>query len=100
MTKMMVVCVGDENTRFDREYYATQHLALAMECWGQYGLEAAEAFYPAGNGDGWLSIGVYRFREASDIDVALASPETELVMADVKKFTDATVVMRSLFSPL
>ena len=100
MTKMIVVCAGDRNTRFDRDYYATKHLALAMECWEQYGLEAAEAFYPAGEGDGWVSIGIYRFREPGNVDVALASPETARVMADVKNFTDTTVVMRSIFSPL
>lgn len=99
MTKMIVVCAGDSDTRFDRDYYATRHLALAKECWGRYGLEAAEAFYPAGDGDGWLSIGIYRFRQDSDIEAALAAPETERVMADVKNFTDATVVMRSIFTP-
>ena len=97
---MIVVCAGDRNMRFDREYYATKHLALAKECWGKYGLEAAEAFYPAGDGDGWMSIGIYRFGEASNIEVALASPETERVMADVKNFTDTSIVIRSIFSPL
>ena len=100
MTKMTVVCAGEAGTRFDREYYATKHLALALECWGRYGLEGVDAFYPAGDGDGWLSIGVYRFREPGDIDVALAAPETERVMADVRNFTDATIVMRSVFSPM
>ena len=100
MTKMIVLCAGDSNTRFNREYYATKHLALARECWNQYGLEAAEAFYPASEGDGWVSIGVYRFRELGDIDVALASPETPRIMADVKNFTDATTFVRSIFSPL
>lgn len=100
MTKMIVVCAGDKNTRFDRDYYATQHFALAIECWGPYGLLAVDAFYPVGDGDGWVSIGVYRFREAGDIDVALAAPETARVMADVKNFTDTSNVMRSIFLPL
>ena len=100
MTKMIVVCAGDRETRFDRNYYATEHLALARECWGPYGLEEVDAFYPVGEGDGWLSIGVYRFREPGDVDAALAAPETARVMADVKNFTDATVVMRSLFTPM
>lgn len=99
MTKMIVVCAGAADARFDREYYANTHLALAMECWGRYGLVTAEAFYPAGSGDGWLSIGVYRFRTPADVDAALSAPETERVMADVKNFTDAAVVMRSFFEP-
>lgn len=99
-TKMIVVCAGDGHTRFDREYYATKHLALTMECWGPYGLQDARAFFPAGDGDGWVSIGVYRFRSRADMDAALAAPETERVMADVKNFTDTTDVQRSVFSPL
>lgn len=100
MAKMIVVCQGDENTRFDRNYYATTHLALAMQCWGPYGLEAVDAFYPVGDGDGWMSIGVYRFRERADIAAALASPETARVMADVKNFTDTSSVVRSIFDPM
>ena len=100
MTRMIVVCAGNASTRFDRDYYANRHLALTSECWAPYGLEAAEAFYPAGAGDGWLSIGVYRFRDRSGVDAALAAPETERVMADVPNFTDATLIMRSMFDPL
>lgn len=97
---MLVVCAGDSGTRFDKDYYATKHLALARECWGRYGLLGVEAFYPVGDGDGWVSVGVYRFAEPGDVEVALNSPETERVMADVKNFTDTTVVMRSMFDPL
>lgn len=100
MTEMMVVCAGDKNTRFDRDHYSNKHLALAMECWGPYGLKSAEAFYPDGDGRGWLSIGVYRFENPEDVKRALAAPETERVMADVKHFTDATVILRSRFLPL
>jgi K+ transporter len=46
---------------------------------------------------GWVSIGVYRFAQPGDVDRALDSPETERVMADVKNFTDTTVVLRSVF---
>ncbi len=100
MIKMIVVCAGDATASFDREYYNTQHLALAMECWGKYGLEEVEAFYPVGQGDGWISIGVYRFRNQAAMDAALSSPETERVMADVRHFTDTKNVQRSVFSPL
>ena len=41
-----------------------------------------------------------RFREAGDIDVALAAPETEPVMADPKNVTNTFAVTRSIFSPL
>ena len=41
---MMVVCVGDETHRFDRDYYTHTHLPLALACWQDYGLISAEAF--------------------------------------------------------
>ena len=100
MTKMLVVCKGDENTRFDRDYYTTKHFALTRECWGKYGLLAVDAFFPASDGDGWVSIGVYRFPSEKEMQAALGSPETERVMADVKHFTDATDIERSVFAPL
>jgi len=45
MIKMIVACLGDATTRFDRDYYVRRHLPLTMDCWGRYGLEAAEAFF-------------------------------------------------------
>lgn len=100
MTKMIVVTVGDKDTRFDREYYSSRHLALALQCWGPYGLETADAFYPVDEAHGWLAIGIYGFGTPQQMDAALASPETERIMSDVKHFTDATTVIRSVFSPL
>ena len=99
MVKLMVACLGDATTRFDRAYYVEKHLPLTLECWGPYGLEAAEAFFPAGPGDGWVSLGVYRFRNHAAIDAALGSRETERVMDDVPNFTDAKVT-RSLLTSL
>jgi hypothetical protein len=70
-----------------------------MECWGRYGFQAVEDFYPVGDGDGWVSVGVYRFSEPSDVERALDSPGIDRVMADVKNFTDTTDVRRSVFDP-
>lgn len=99
MVKMLVACLGDAATRFDRAYYVERHLPLTLECWGPYGLAAAEAFFPAGAGDGWVLLGVYRFRDKAAVEAALGSPGTERAMADVGNFTDAEVT-RSLFLPL
>ena len=38
-----------------------------------------------------VSVGIYNFRDEAAIRAALASPETETVMADVPHFTDASV---------
>ena len=99
MVKMIVACLGGPNTRLDRTYYVNQHLPLARECWGPHGLLDVEAFFPAGRGDGWVSLGIYRFRDRAAMDAALASAETKRVMDDVSNFTDAEVA-RSLFTPL
>ena len=99
MIKLMVACLGDGTTRFDRDYYVRKHLPLALECWGPHGLEAVEAFFPTGAGDGWVSLGIYRFRDRAAVDAALGSAETGRVMAEVPNFTDAKVA-RSLFTPL
>ncbi|MBB4004616.1 quinol monooxygenase YgiN [Aurantimonas endophytica] len=46
-----------------------------------------------------VSVGIYRFRDEAALHAALASAETEAVMADVPRFTDATV-SRSIATPL
>jgi len=99
MTKMMVVCTGDAGVRFDRDYYANQHFRLAKACWEEHGLQSAEAFFPYAETSQWISIGVYTFASEQGVHDALASPKTQQVMDDVKNFTDATVVLRSLFQP-
>lgn len=98
MTKMMVVCTGGPDTRFDRDYYANQHFKVAKACWAEHGLLTAEAFFPYADDGNWLSIGVYTFASEHGVLDALASAKTQQVMEDVKNFTDATVVLRSLFT--
>lgn len=96
---MIVVCIGDKNNHFDRDYYVNTHIPLALECWKSYGLISAEAFYPAAKLSGWLSIGVYTFKKPEDVNRALESIETEKIMADVTHFTDASTIIRSHFTP-
>ena len=100
MTKMLVTCNGEPGTRMDRDYYANTHIPLAMELWGRHGLEEATAFFPADDGNGVLSIGIYRFRDTAAMEAALAAPETARIMADVKNFTDSTVIERSIWAPM
>jgi uncharacterized protein (TIGR02118 family) len=97
MTKMMVVCAGGADVWFDRDYYANEHLQIAKACWEEHGLQSAEAFFPYSDSSDWVSIGVYTFSSEEGVHAALASPNMQQVMDDVKNFTDATVVLRSLF---
>ena len=89
MTIMYVTYTGDAETRFDRDYYVANHLPLVMESWGKHGLLSAAAFFPADSGAGTIAICECRFRDEAALQAALASPESEPVMADVASFTDA-----------
>ena len=94
---MIVTCSG--GTYFDREYYVDVHLPLALACWQRHGLESVAAFFPRDADAVDVSVGIYRFRDEAALHAALASAETAAVMADVPRFTDATV-SRSIGTPL
>ena len=94
---LIVTCSG--GTYFDRDHYVDVHLPLALACWQQYGLESASAFFPRDADAADVSVGIYRFRDEDALHAALASAETEAVMADVPRFTDATV-SRAVGTPL
>ena len=89
MTMLFVTYPGDASTRFDRDYYVGTHLPLVLEAWGPYGMETAAAFFPDGDGAGTIAVCVCGFRDEASINAAIAAPQTERVMADVKNFTDA-----------
>lgn len=91
MTNAIMIATCSGGSFFDRDYYVDVHLPLALECWRQYGLESASAFFPRDTDAPDVSIGIYTFRNKAAIHAALASCETETVMADVPRFTDANV---------
>lgn len=86
---MIVTCSG--GTYFDRDHYVDVHLPLALACWRRHGLESAAAFFPRDADAADISVGIYRFRDEASLRAALASAETDAVMADVPRFTDASV---------
>ncbi|WP_312142667.1 EthD family reductase [Pantoea septica] len=81
---------GDPQSRFDRDYYVSEHLPLVMKAWQQYGLLSATAFFPAVRQAGTVAICECRFRDEKAMEAAFSSPETPEVMADVARFTDIT----------
>jgi uncharacterized protein (TIGR02118 family) len=94
---LIVTCSG--GAYFDRDHYVEVHLPLALAYWQQHGLESASAIFPRDAKAEDVSVGIYRFRDVDALHAALASAETEAVMADVSRFTDATV-SRILGTPL
>lgn len=89
MTTVYVTYAGDAVTRFDRDYYVQQHLPLVQATWGPHGLLSTAAFFPVGSGAGTIAVCVCVFRDEAAVQAALAAPNTPLVMADVRQFTDA-----------
>lgn len=81
---------GDPQSRFDRDYYVSEHLPLVMKAWHEHGLLSAIAFFPAVRQAGTLAICECRFRDEKAMESALSSPEMPEVMADVARFTDIT----------
>lgn len=94
---MIVTCSG--GTYFDRDYYVDVHLPLALASWQKHGLESAAAFFPRDADSVDVSVGIYRFRDETALHAALASAETDAVMDDVPRFTDASV-SRIIGAPL
>jgi len=94
---MIVTCSG--GTYFDRDYYVDVHLPLALASWQTHGLESAAAFFPRDADAADVSVGIYRFRDEAALYAALASAGTDVVMADVARFTDANV-SRIIGAPL
>ncbi len=99
MAKATLIVKCSSGTYFDRDHYVDVHLPLALACWQRHGLESASAFFPRDSCAADVSVGIYRFRDEAALHAALASAETEAVMADVPRFTDATV-SRSVGTPL
>ncbi|MBE7210214.1 MAG: EthD family reductase [Gluconacetobacter diazotrophicus] len=83
---------GDHDARFDRDYYVTRHLPLVLEAWRPYGLDSAEAFFPATTESGTIAITELRFRSQAAFDAAFAAPETGALIDDISAFTDLQAV--------
>ena len=89
MTTVYIAYPGDNNTRFDRAYYAEHHLPLVMDCWEEYGLRSLAPFYPEHDGKGTVALCICIFADEEAVDASFASPRTAEVMKDITNFTDA-----------
>ena len=99
MVYMFVTYSGSADTRFDRDHWLNAHLPLVRACWEPHGLEGTDGFFPAGGDSGLIAICACAFRDEDAARAALASPETQRIMADVKNVTDVTPKL-SLAKPL
>ena len=87
MVTMYVTYSGETDAPFDRSYWIDSHLPLVRECWEPHGLVSVAGFFPSGEGRGLIAIAPCVFRDEAAMRAALASPESERVMADVPNFT-------------
>lgn len=99
MITMYVTYAGNADTPFNREHWINVHFPLVRECWEPYGLERLAGFFPQGDGGGLIAVATCVFRDKAAMEAALASPETERVIADVPVVT-AVKPQRSVATPL
>ena len=92
MVILYVTYAGDSKTWFDRDYWINDHLPLVRECWGRYGLERTDGFFPTGEESGLIAICPCIFRDEASVKAALASSDTKRIIEDVGKLTNATPV--------
>ena len=90
MTEVYIAYPGEASTRFDRDYYRSEHLPLVQRHWRKYGLLRLAAFYPEDANSGTLAICICTFRDNAAASASFASPEAGEVMADIKNFTDVS----------
>ena len=88
MTTLLVTYSGDASTRFDRRHWIEVHLPLVREVWSPHGLLGVSGFFPAGDGGGLIAVSTCMFRDEAALAAALASADTERMMADVATVTD------------
>ncbi|MBO0144637.1 EthD family reductase [Agrobacterium sp. Ap1] len=94
---IFVTYQGTTETRFDKEYYVATHLPLAIEAWGKYGLDSAEAFFPTNNKEGTIALAELKFTDENALQASFGSVEAPSVMSDVINFTDvAPVISRAV----
>ncbi|MFI2744534.1 EthD family reductase [Zhouia sp. PK063] len=73
---------------FDKKYYVDEHIPLVLKSFKPYGLLSAQAFLPANESGNTVMICECLFESNQSIEDSFASKEGELVMDDVKNFTD------------
>ncbi|MBL7234729.1 EthD family reductase [Komagataeibacter oboediens] len=78
---------ASSDAKFDRDYYTAHHIPLVNRIWGPLGLISATAFFPSPTDNGNLAICECVFTGESALKAALDSPDTPVVMDDVKNFT-------------
>lgn len=87
MTTIFVTYPAGPDATFDRTYYTSHHVPLVNKTWGPLGLISATAFFPSPTPNGNHAICECVFTDESALQAALASPDTQAVMDDVKNFT-------------
>ncbi len=87
MSFLFVTYPSSAGARFDRDYYVATHLPLVEEHLGPFGLQSAQAFFPAASKAAHVAVAVLTFSDDGAIDAALSSAETATVPGDLVNFT-------------
>ena len=100
MTAMVTVSVfypKTSDSKFDHEYYLTNHVPLVKARWGGMGLEKAMVLRGRSTMDGgtcaWELIGLLTFSSLKELRAAMAAHGAEIV-GDIPRFTNVQPVIQ------
>ncbi|CAM4367495.1 conserved hypothetical protein [Pedobacter westerhofensis] len=94
--KVAIIYYGSEKDRFNKEYFANDHIALVKRSWECHGLGSTVTLFPERDDQGTRAIAISTFRDEAAVRSCFDSPEGKEVMADVIKYTDIIPVHSGL----
>ncbi|HEX4017830.1 MAG TPA: EthD family reductase [Frankiaceae bacterium] len=92
MIRFSVMYPSAEGSTFDKDYYVSKHVPLAVKTWG---LDSSAAQIDMGLNGPYVAAVHFVFEDNDAMGAALASPGTGDVMADVANYTNIEPVTQT-----
>jgi uncharacterized protein (TIGR02118 family) len=92
MIRFSVMYPSGEGSTFDKDYYVSKHVPLAVKTWG---LDSSAAQIDMGLNGPYVAAVHFLFADNEAMGAALGSPGTGDVMADVANYTNIEPVTQT-----
>ncbi len=92
MIRFSVLYPSGEGSTFDKDYYVSKHVPLAVKTWG---LDPSAAQIDLGLNGPYVAAVHFLFADNDAMGTALAAPGTGDVMADMANYTNITPVTQT-----
>ena len=92
MIRFSVMYPSGEGSTFDKDYYVSKHVPLAVKTWG---LDPASAQIDLGVNGPYVAAVHFTFSSPEALQTALGAPGTADVMADVANYTSIAPVIQT-----